>query len=212
MTVNSWYFESENRFQIPLGILQPPFFSLDYPMSAQYGSVGRIIAHELAHGFDSGSILFNADGRKSNWMDKQSYAKYNNMTNCMIQQYDNFPYHHRGHVTQRDDFADNSAVRTSYNAFLAEQALYGSQPRLPHEQLKDFDHKQLFFISIAQTWCTPGPVMPPGGDGHSPKKLRVMGSLQNFRAFQAAFNCPIGSDYAPREHCEIWASELKTEF
>lgn len=31
LTVNAWYEESRNRFYLPLGIVQPPLFNINYP-------------------------------------------------------------------------------------------------------------------------------------------------------------------------------------
>lgn len=42
-------------------------------------------------------------------------------------------------------------------------------------------------------------------DEHSPKSIRVMGSLQNSYEFANAFKCPIGSKLNPnRARCKAW--------
>lgn len=210
MNVNAFYTWSENHFFIPLGILQPPYFSPDYPSSVLYGAIGSLIAHEITHGFDSIGVKYDGEGKETNWMDKRTTFGFNKMADCVIKQYDKFTKN--GKHTQTEDISDNGGIRAAFNAFLAEESLHGSQPRLPHETLKDFDHRQIFFLSFAQNWCSTNPEVGFPGDVHTPNKYRVMGTLQNFPAFQAAFNCPVGSNYAPKEHCEVWASEVDTHF
>lgn len=101
-------------------------------------------------------------------------------------------------------------IRASWRAYKTYVALNGPDPRLPDDLLGQFSHDQLFFLAFARVWCRE---QSPGWffselltDGHSPPKYRVIGTMQNLPAFQAAFNCPAGSKDSPGpgKHCNVW--------
>jgi predicted metalloendopeptidase len=41
-TVNAYYTPSANEIVFPAGILQPPFFHKDLPISVNYGAIGTV--------------------------------------------------------------------------------------------------------------------------------------------------------------------------
>ncbi|CAD5233168.1 unnamed protein product [Bursaphelenchus xylophilus] len=206
-TVNAWYNFRLNHFYIPLGILQRPIFDVNFPAALHYSSVGYIVGHELTHGFDSNGVNYDDQGNPNPWMDASSKANFNEMAKCVIDEYTRL--HKRGRMTQTEDIADNGGLRASWNAYKAEQGLYGSDPQLPSSPSNKYTQDQIFFLGFAHVWCSNKPKQDYGFDPHSPLLYRVWGTLQNFPAFQAAYNCPVGSAYAPKEHCDVWASEVK---
>lgn len=52
-TVNAWYSPELNSITIPLAILNPPYYRLDFPQAYNYAGQGGTLGHELTHGFDS---------------------------------------------------------------------------------------------------------------------------------------------------------------
>ena len=42
LTVNAYYSPSANEIVFPAGILQPPFFHKDLPISVNYGAIGSV--------------------------------------------------------------------------------------------------------------------------------------------------------------------------
>ena len=61
-TVNAYYTPTKNQIVIPAGLLQAPFFRIEYPRSLNFGAMGVVMGHELSHAFDDqvGCIVANA--------------------------------------------------------------------------------------------------------------------------------------------------------
>uniref|UniRef100_A0AC34GS60 Uncharacterized protein n=1 Tax=Panagrolaimus sp. ES5 TaxID=591445 RepID=A0AC34GS60_9BILA len=218
-TVNAWYEPNLNSITIPLGILQPPFFNPDWPNSILFGSMGIVAGHELTHAFDSQGVHWGPFGEKVNWLDPATQKHFDEMAECVIEEYNQFcPLNSsydlhcvNGTETQGENIADNGGIHAAYRAYRNIIDFKGPDPLLPGDLASQFTHDQLFFLSFAQVWCEP-PLSPDAmqdelDDDHSPSKYRIQGTIQNFPAFRSAFNCPIGSASAPKDHCNVWITD-----
>ncbi|XP_022090144.1 membrane metallo-endopeptidase-like 1 [Acanthaster planci] len=205
--VNAYYSPNRNGMLFPAGILQPPFYHKDLPWYSIYGGIGVIIGHEITHGFDNNGRQFDKDGKFRQWWTQESIDNFKEKAQCIIDQYSGFVMpengrHLNGTQTQGENIADNGGLRESYKAY---RDNIPKQPRLPGI---DFTDEQMFFLSFSQIWCSV--LKPEGADGyidyarHSPGRYRVIGSLQNNEAFNAAFNCPAGSYMNPDVKCKVW--------
>ncbi|KAI6220479.1 Phosphate-regulating neutral endopeptidase [Aphelenchoides besseyi] len=216
--VNAWYQPEVNSITFPLGILQEPFFNVNYPASVNYGAFGVVAGHELTHGFDDEGVQWDGVGRLRTWMDDQTSTGFTSMASCVVNQYNQFSptpgFNVDGTQTQGENIADNGGIRAAYNAYQAHKDFYGDDPRLPDDKFNEFTPEQLFFLGFARVWCEAN---PSAGrlqrqvlvDPHSPSQFRVLGTMQNFPAFRSAFNCPVGSKYGPKDHCDVWSSEVQ---
>lgn len=113
--------------------------------------------------------------------------------------------------TEKDDIA---GMQAAYRAYRNYQNLNGPDPLLNDPIMRQFTHDQLFFMGYAQIWCQIAPTYEELQeqiltDVHSPSLYRVLGTVQNFPAFRAAFNCPLNTKYAPQEHCDVWVNPIK---
>ena len=65
--VNAFYNPNKNDIVFPAGILQPLFYSSQFPKSLNYGGIGVVIGHEITHGFDDKGRQFDKDGNLKQW-------------------------------------------------------------------------------------------------------------------------------------------------
>ena len=89
-TINAYYSRDKNALFIPAGILQPPFFSPEYPDCRNYGGIGSVLGHEMTHGFDDSGRKYDATGKRSNWWDPETEAIFDERAACLVKQFDDF--------------------------------------------------------------------------------------------------------------------------
>ncbi|BFZ23239.1 hypothetical protein BsWGS_26278 [Bradybaena similaris] len=210
--VNAFYSSTKNQIMFPAAILQPPFYSKDYPKSLNYGGIGMVIGHEITHGFDDRGRQYDKKGILVQWWDDEVIKRFKERAQCIIDQYSNYTLPEvnmklNGIQCQGENIADNGGLKEAYMAYrkYADEHNH-SEPRLPG--LLQFTSDQLFFINFAQVWC--GVMRPEAAINriktgvHSPGRFRVIGTLQNLQAFSDAFHCPIDSYMNRKEKCTVW--------
>jgi len=205
-TVNAYYNPTLNEMVFPAGILQPPFFSKDYPAAMNYGAIGMVMGHELTHGFDDQGAQFDGTGKMVEWWAPQATERFKTQTSCVQKQYDNYTVlenvHVNGSLTLGENIADLGGTRFGYRAFKAQESV-GMKANVP-----GLTDDQVYFLAFAQGWCAveaePYQQMLISADPHSPPKWRVNGPLTNLPEFHKAFNCPVGAKMHPESTCEVW--------
>ncbi|XP_078484764.1 membrane metallo-endopeptidase-like 1 [Ciona intestinalis] len=222
----AFYLPNRNQIVLPAGILQPPFYDAGQPSSMNYGGIGVVIGHEIAHGFDDSGAQFDGYGNLNNWWSNSSKENFNVRSQCMIDQYSAISWdtaqglHLNGENTLRENIADNGGIRAAYEAYKRWQvANPGGDLRLPG--LGEFTQDQLFFLGYAQGWCgtytEEYAVETLSTVTHSPDKFstllykssfcRVLVPSENFPEFGNAFNCNQGVDTMypnPEDTCRVW--------
>ncbi|XP_053084068.1 phosphate-regulating neutral endopeptidase PHEX isoform X2 [Pangasianodon hypophthalmus] len=214
-TVNAFYSSSTNQIRFPAGELQKPFFwGLSYPRSLSYGAIGVIVGHELTHAFDNNGRKYDKDGNLNQWWSNASVANFNDKTQCIIDQYNNYYWKEaglnvKGKRTLAENIADNGGIREAFRAYrrwVQKERSGVEEPLLPGVGLTN---NQLFFLSYAHVRCNsyrPEAARDQILSGaHSPPKYRVIGAMSNFEEFQKAFNCPATSVMNRGvKSCRVW--------
>uniref|UniRef100_A0A1B0BNZ1 Peptidase M13 N-terminal domain-containing protein n=1 Tax=Glossina palpalis gambiensis TaxID=67801 RepID=A0A1B0BNZ1_9MUSC len=205
------YTSEYNKVLLPVAFLQPRFlWDKIYPAALKYATLGSIIAHEMAHGFDDTMSKYDAKGNLNNWWDRNASEVFALRKECLRQQYGRQEY--AGKLLpktqyQGENIADNVGIRIAYVAY--ENWLFKNPKTfeyLPH--MSHVNPYQLFFISAAQVWCTDlnriWQNIVVNTDVHPPEEIRVRASFANFDAFARAFKCELGSAMHPHRKCVIY--------
>ncbi|XP_036335441.1 neprilysin-3-like [Rhagoletis pomonella] len=105
-----------------------------------------------------------------------------------------------------ENIADNGGLKAAYHAFLKSEATKDADIlKLPGLNLT---HKQLFFVSFAQVWCSSTTnetsILQMEKDAHAPSPYRVIGTLSNTFEFADAFNCKANSKMNQNKKCVVW--------
>ncbi|XP_051164733.1 endothelin-converting enzyme 1-like isoform X2 [Leptopilina boulardi] len=203
LTVNAYYFPAGNSLTIPAAQLSIPVYSTNWGlMSANYGSVGFIVGHEMSHGFDMLGYKYDKNGNVIPWWSDKVVTDFKTKADCFIKQYDNYGVN--GKLTQSENIADSSGLNAAYSAFI-KKANKIREFKLPN--LENITRKQLFFLNFANTFChstTDFFERTVEKDVHTKISLRINGAVANVKGFAEAFQCSKESHLNPRERCIIW--------
>ncbi|RWS03047.1 neprilysin-2-like protein, partial [Dinothrombium tinctorium] len=208
--VNAFYNPNKNDIVFPAGILQPLFYSQQFPKSLNYGGIGVVIGHEITHGFDDKGRQYDKDGNLKQWWNNATIERFRERAQCIIDQYSNYvlkdvELNINGKMTQGENIADNGGLKQAYRAFRKWVEKHGTEPLLPGLNL---NHDQLFFLNYAQIWCgsmrREDAINKIRSSVHCPGPIRVKGPLSNSLDFSRAYNCPLGSEMNPVKKCSVW--------
>ena len=205
-TVNAYYDSQLNSINFPAGILQPPLFDPKMDDAPNYGNTGATIGHELTHGFDDEGRQFDAQGNLRDWWGKADAAKFNQRTQCIVEQYSRYTVVDEvkinGRLTLGEDVADLGGTVLAYMAWKAVTADQKLEPR------DGFTPDQRFFIGMAQWACSnerPEVLrLRALTDPHSPNRHRVNGVVSNMPEFAKAFACQRGQPMVRDKVCRVW--------
>lgn len=207
-TVNAYYSPGMNEIVFPAARLQPPFFQLNADDAINYGAVGGVIGHEISHGFDDKGSQFDGDGNLVNWWTDEDRARFEERTEVLVEQYNQFsPIEGmtvNGELTLGENIGDLSGVTMAYRAYI--NSLNGEKPPV----IDGFTGAQRFFIGYAMSrkgkYKDESTISRLASDTHSPLEFRVNGVYRNLDAFHEAFGTREGDGMwlPPGERVRIW--------
>ncbi|KRZ12823.1 Neprilysin-2 [Trichinella zimbabwensis] len=210
-TTEPWYDRQMNMLTIPIGQLQPPFYRSDFPRAVTFGGLGSALAREITHAFDPAGAKYDARNRQLNWWTAENKLRFNNITDCLSNDYEQYCYPHlnlcvNGQRTANENLADLVGLSIAYAAYRNWTIAQGeAEPSLP---LVDFTPEQLFFLSYANLWCgqsSEQELINQLTTGYqAPDRYRLIGTLRNFPPFSKAFHCSPESYMNPSKRCDIY--------
>lgn len=195
LTVNAYYSESENKFVVPLGILQYPFYDPKAPLYQNIGAIGSVMGHELGHSIDDNGSKYDASGKLNQWMSMKDVAEFNKRSARLVEFFNKAG--HDGALTLGENVADLVGLTFSYSA-----AFPDKKPTK--------EEQQNFFIAYARSWCT---VTRPDfeklmmkTDPHAMGWARINEQVKHQPAFAEAFSCKTGDamNLPDKERVQIW--------
>ncbi len=205
--VNAYYNPSANEMVFPAGILQPPYFSADYPMAMNFGGIGMVMGHELTHGFDDTGRKFDATGVLREWWEPSASQKFEERAQCVEKLYDGVEpipgVKLNGKLTLGENIADFGGIKAAFAGYKQWQ-----MNKREAELIQGLNGDQLFFLGFAQGWCThetdESQRLRATIDTHSPPKERVNMPLSHFPGFWDAWQCQAGTPMHAAKPCEVW--------
>ena len=178
LTVNAYYSPDKNKFVLPIGILQYPFFMKDGDIIENLGAVGAVVGHELGHSIDDQGSKFDAQGKLKQWMDDEDIKKFQVRGKKMVEQFNKIG--HNGNLTQGENVADLVGLSFAFNAAFPENS----------GKLED---KKNFFVAYARVWCDvtreKTKEMQLKTDPHSLGYARINEQVKHQAGFHEAFAC-----------------------
>lgn len=207
-TVNAYYTPTKNQIVFPAGILQAPFYDVNFPKSLNFGAMGVVMGHELSHAFDDQGREYDKQGNLHQWWKNNTIKKFEERMKCFVEQYSQYQIgsdHVNGKQTLGENVADNGGLTAAYHAYKSWQSKNPPELPLPGVNLTN---SQLFFVGFSQVWCstsTPEALkLQILNDPHSPAQFRVIGTLSNSREFAEQFNCKTDNYMNPSKKCVVW--------
>ncbi|NPD85850.1 hypothetical protein HNS38_13840 [Lentimicrobium sp. L6] len=190
------YIKSDNLVRLYAGTLYASCFSNkdDYPMI--FATLGRTIAHEMTHAFDSYGKKFN----RNNW--KQ-------ITEGLINQFNQYTVQENffvdGKKTLQENFADLGGVEVSLLAL--KMYMKENKPQISTEE--ESKAIRSFFMAFAQFWkekATSEYEISSLKRIHTPQKFRAIGPIYNQNEFYDVYEIDINSKYyiPVNERLSIW--------
>lgn len=195
LTVNAYYSSSENKFVLPIGILQYPFYDKDGSVIENLGAVGSVFGHEMGHSIDDSGSKFDSQGRLKQWMTTKDIMEFNLRGQKMIEQFNSAG--HDGKLTLGENVADLVGLTFAYNAAFPQGK--GS-----------VEDKKKFFISYGRLWCS---VVRPDyekmmrkTDPHAAGWARINEQVKHQPAFAETFQCKEGDKMTlpQKDRIQIW--------
>jgi len=178
LTVNAYYSATDNKFVLPIGILQYPFYDKDGDLIENLGAVGAVSGHELGHSIDDQGSKYDEKGRLHAWMTMDDLAEFNKRGQKMIDQFNKIG--HNGSLTQGENIADLVGLTFAYRA------------AFPDDKGKTED-KQRFFESFARVWCNVErpdfAAMLRKTNPHADPQARINEQMKHQSGFAEAFSC-----------------------
>jgi predicted metalloendopeptidase len=207
-TVNAFYSPATNEIVLPAAILQPPFFDPAADDAVNYGAIGGVVGHELAHGFDSRGRRYDANGADRDWWTAEDEQAYLTRAAMLVAQFDAYSplpgLRVNGQATLIENMGDLGGLAVAYRAY--KMSLDGR----PSPVIDGITGEQRLFMGWARAWRARvrddymRQVLLT--EPHAPARYRVNGPASNLQEFYEAFGVKPGDRLHrdPGQRVRVW--------
>lgn len=182
LVVNAYYNPPDNKFVLPQGILQFPFFDPNVTDIENIAAIGTVVGHELGHGVDDQGSQYDYQGKVRKWFTDKDLEAFKARGAKFVAQFDKIG--HDGKLTLGENIGDHVGLTFAYNA------------AFPNPEGAPVTDKQKFFVAYARMWCnvaTPSYITRQlKTDPHSLGKERINQQVIHIDGFYEAFSCKKG--------------------
>ncbi|MDP8210015.1 MAG: M13 family metallopeptidase [Candidatus Stygibacter australis] len=205
-STNAWYSANKNDITLTAAYINQLFSPLN-DQATNYAMLGPSIAHEMTHSLDDTGRLYNADGKYKKWWKKSEIRHFNELTQKLIEQSENYiiidTLHINGKRSAGENIADAGGLNIAWDAYNI--ATENDTPAI----IKGFTPEQRFFLAYAQKWRD---ILSDelkrsyaAGYYHAPPEYRTNGNVYNIHDFYKAFNISSGRLYKKeKDRIIIW--------
>ena len=206
-TVGAVLVFQQNAYDFSAALLQPPKFDPEASEAANYGAIGAIIGHDVAHFVDVLGAEYEADGRMHHWWAPADMLQFQAAAQPLVNQFSAYrPFPDvaiDGRLTQTENIADLGGLAAAFDAYRGTLGNRGSD--------KDYvrQHDREFFIAFAQSWRSrisdSAMRTQAATNDHAPENYRVA-TVRNFNAWYDAFDVLPGQRLylEPNARVRIW--------
>ncbi|XP_075530515.1 neprilysin-11-like [Dermacentor variabilis] len=203
LSVNAFYMPIFHVIYVTGAIMQSPFAVRADEPAINYGSLGRIIGHELSHAFYVSTTSVDEHLQPFRLYSPSSYKEFLGRLACLAKQVnDGSGSQTLGNNSISETFADNAGIQKAYLAF---KALLQSDPLLNDKPANPLGYtaQQLFFVSGCFVFCAFQGYASDQNAVYPPPFLRCNMPAMNTRDFGVAFSCAQGAPMNPIIRCNF---------
>jgi predicted metalloendopeptidase len=189
-TTNAYYSAARNEVVVPAGVLQPPIFTDEADDAINYGALGAIVGHEIAHGLDDNGRRFDGRGALRNWWTDKDQQAFLDIAAAIHEQADLQQTIDglavSGSLTLRENVSDLAGLAVAWRAY--QKSLAGRQAPV----IDGFTGEQRFFLGWARVWR--GRIRDEylrqtlATVPYAPSEFRANNPARNLDAFYEAFS------------------------
>lgn len=193
--VNAYFHPLRNEIVFPAGILQKPFFDLNYSDEKNYGGIGSVIGHEMIHSYDDKGSMYDHLGNLKNWWSKEDLKKFNTKTKFLVDEFNKLSYKGtklNGKLTLGENIADLGGITLAFYALLKKNP-------------KNIKHFFENFANVEKSNITDKEAERRiRTDPHSLSIFRVNTILKNFKPFCDFYKLKKGDKMCNSKYITLW--------